>query len=117
MSLGFYFSNTYDLTNSLALNLTHKMSSINLLNILTPNKFLDIRFSENYSKDWAWNHHLIKEFSVSVKNKRWIIPLIQGYIEQKSINFSSRLHKILCFLKSFFILLHFNNSKNLKIEF
>lgn len=51
---------------------------------------LDREFSSNkelghFSEIFTWNYYGIAEFYNLIENKKWIIPIIHGYIEQKSI--------------------------------
>jgi len=97
INLGFYFSCSYDLTNPLSKNITKNLRN-------PENKFrksmgdkvskesyksnpdlnLHVTYLENYFDFFAWNHQLIFEFFGCVANKRWILPIIHGYMDQKS---------------------------------
>ena len=97
LSLEFYFSCSYDLTNPLSKNITknlrnpeHKFrksmgdkSSKEAMKS-NPDLVYHITYLENYFDFFAWNHTLITEFHACLINKRWILPIIHGYIEQKS---------------------------------
>lgn len=96
LSLGFYFSNSYDLTNPLSKNITKNLKNTECKLKKSCEKTLNreysksfdcpqISFLENYSDFFAWNHNLISDFSKIIVNKRWIMPIIHGYLEQKSI--------------------------------
>lgn len=99
LSLGFYFSNSYDLTNPLSKNITknlknsdskHKKSFEKSSSFKDTNNYKSmdqahqILYLESYFDFFAWNHNLISDFNEKIANKRWILPIIHGYLEQKS---------------------------------
>ena len=97
INLGFYFSCSYDLTNPLSKNITKNlrnpenkfrksMGDKANKEIYKSNSDLNfhITYLENYFDFFAWNHQLIIEFYTCVSNKRWILPIIHGYMDQKS---------------------------------
>lgn len=86
LTLGFYFSVSFDLTNSLAKNFLINMNNSNNENFDMSNlseRREELRIKE-YSENFTWNYHLIYSFHLYVDNKRWIMPIIHGYIEQTS---------------------------------
>jgi len=100
LSLEFYFSCSYDLTNPLSKNITKNLRNLEnkfrksvgdkaSKEILKSNPDLNfhVTYLENYFDFFAWNQELITEFMNCLVNKRWILPIIHGYIEQKSIIF------------------------------
>lgn len=118
LSLGFYFSNSYDLTNPLSKNITKNLKNTECRLKQSFEKTLSREFSksfdchqisflENYSDFFAWNHNLISDFSKIIVNKRWIMPIIHGYLEQKSIlifNFGVIIEKKYIKKKNFIII-------------
>ncbi len=57
---------------------------------------------KTHNEYFMWNYHLIEEFHQVIKNKRWIIPFIYGYIEQISItNFWQEIIRLFRNSKSF----------------
>jgi len=88
LTAGFYFSDTYDLTNTFQTNV---VSMVNLENnsfdTKKSYKFGKCPSISTYNDFFLWNHCNILEFNHLLKNKRWIVPFIYGYIEQISIFF------------------------------
>lgn len=99
-NLGFYFSCSYDLTNPLSKNITKNLKNpenrfrksmgdkvSKELGRSKSNQDLNqhLTYLETYFDFFAWNHQLITEFSFCTSNKRWILPIIHGYMDQKSI--------------------------------
>ncbi|KGB77995.2 polyphosphoinositide phosphatase [Cryptococcus deuterogattii R265] len=75
LSKNFYFSYSYDLTNTLQTNLT----------VSGNNRRWNTRF--------MWNHHLLSPaFNLEEPRgrSRWIIPLIHGFVDQAKIHVFSR---------------------------
>lgn len=98
LSLEFYYSCSYDLTNPLSKNITKNLrnpekvfrkSAGDKIKKDTFNKSMDagyhLTYLENYFDFFAWNQKLIVDFATSLGNKRWILPIVHGYIEQKSL--------------------------------
>ncbi|WVQ75091.1 hypothetical protein IAR50_004700 [Cryptococcus sp. DSM 104548] len=75
LSKNFYFSYSYDLTNTLQTNLT----------VAAAKRRWNTRF--------MWNHHLLSpafDLEEPRGKSRWIIPLIHGFVDQAKINVFSR---------------------------
>lgn len=75
LSKNFYFSYSYDLTNTLQTNLT----------VSANNRRWNTRF--------MWNHHLLSpafDLDEPRGRSRWIIPLIHGFVDQAKIHVFSR---------------------------
>ncbi|OWZ44073.1 polyphosphoinositide phosphatase [Cryptococcus neoformans c45] len=75
LSKNFYFSYSYDLTNTLQTNLT----------VSANNRRWNTRF--------MWNHHLLSpafDLEEPRGRSRWIIPLIHGFVDQAKIHVFSR---------------------------
>lgn len=98
LSFEFYFSISYDLTKPISKNITkHLRNNENKFRKSMGDKtsrdsiksneeiVLHTAYLENYYDFFAWNHNLINDFMDSIANRRWILPIIHGYIEQKSI--------------------------------
>lgn len=86
LTTGFYFSNTYDLTN------TFQTNTVSMVNSESPDYlpqksylFSECPTIKTHNEYFMWNYHLIEEFHQVIKNKRWIVPFIYGYIEQIKI--------------------------------
>jgi hypothetical protein len=75
--MGFYYSDTYDLSNSLQTNMISKYNE----------EMNETQMKSKQKKQYIWNYNIIKEFKASVNDQRWIKPIIHGFIEQKSIYF------------------------------
>ena len=71
LSSNFYFSYTYDLTNTL-----QTLMSVH------PNEPLPV-------SKFVWNTHLLKDFKNEV-NSDWILPVVHGFISQNCINVFGR---------------------------
>ena len=85
MDLGFYSSYSYDLTNPLNINMQK-----NALYLLDSRGYYKEKAQYNYSEDieicdycevFMWNYKGCIEFYKCINNKRWIIPIIWGYID------------------------------------
>ncbi|WVN86922.1 uncharacterized protein L203_102097 [Cryptococcus depauperatus CBS 7841] len=75
LSKNFYFSYSYDLTNTLQTNLTLPASK------------------RQWNTRFMWNHHLLSatfDLQEPKEKSRWIIPLIHGFVDQAKINVFSR---------------------------
>ncbi|WVQ96137.1 hypothetical protein IAU59_003239 [Kwoniella sp. CBS 9459] len=75
LSKNFYFSYSYDITNSLQTNLT----------VSPQNRRWNTRF--------MWNHHLLEPaFNLEEPKgrSRWVLPLIYGFLDQAKINVFTR---------------------------
>ena len=64
LSLGFFYSFKYDLTNS-----RQKLSKLKLNNII-----------DSTEKKYFWNHNLYKKFFEKNVDKIWMVPTICGYV-------------------------------------
>lgn len=84
LTSGFYFSDTYDLTNTFQTNI-YAMSNNDpdffTKRAYTPSNCQPIR---NFNECFMWNYYLSKEFSNAIVNPRWIKGFIYGYLEQAS---------------------------------
>jgi len=69
LSKNFYFSYSYDITNTLQTNLT----------VSPENRKWNTRF--------MWNHHLLEpafDLEEPKGRSRWVLPLIHGFVDQAS---------------------------------
>ena len=69
LSKNFYFSYSYDITNTLQTNLT-----------ISPDH-------RKWNTRFMWNHHLLKpafELEEPKGRSRWVLPLIHGFVDQAS---------------------------------
>jgi hypothetical protein len=69
LSKNFYFSYSYDITNTLQTNLT----------VSPENRKWNTRF--------MWNHHLLApafDLEEPKGRSRWVLPLIHGFVDQAS---------------------------------
>ena len=101
----FYFSHTYDLTSSIQTNVAVGGKAPNIdTNITqstddtgeskrTKTSRFDIVLDETTkalgSSMFSWNHHLLEPVS-NLMDKRWCIPVMHGYFEQKAISLLGR---------------------------
>lgn len=72
LSKNFYFSYSYDITNTLQTNLT-----------ISPDH-------RKWNTRFMWNHHLLKpafELEEPKGRSRWVLPLIHGFVDQASMSF------------------------------
>lgn len=77
LSKNFYFSYTYDITSSLQRNLT----------LMTPAHTSSDGFS--FNDRFAWNHHLLRPFEeFGAARSDWVLPMIQGHVDQASASLS-----------------------------
>lgn len=46
------------------------------------NDIVDFDYSKYFpwNEKFLWNYHLMKEFFSIIKDKRWVLPIIYGYI-------------------------------------
>lgn len=73
MTKDFYFSYTYDLTNSLQYNMLHHHNLY------------------EYNSMFVWNDYLMREFKEHTSyDSKWILPIIHGYYCQSSIQTQKR---------------------------
>jgi hypothetical protein len=80
MTKNFYFSYTYDLTNTLQVNMTRPPYTQ-----LHGNS--DKAVSNNgYNLMFVWNYYLMKSGFESVSTQSsWILPMIYGFVDQASM--------------------------------
>lgn len=79
LSKTFYFSYTYDITQTLQTNLVREKR--NLENRKERKTFKD------YNEMFVWNHALLKPMIASFENSvRWCLPIIHGFMDQAKIN-------------------------------
>ncbi|EAR84569.2 SacI-like domain protein (macronuclear) [Tetrahymena thermophila SB210] len=91
MTQGFYSSYSYDLTNTLNRNMMRNALEI----IDSQNKYqnqlnLDRRYSQSkqlgqFCEIFMWNYYAVQQFYHILQNKKWVIPIIHGYLEQKNL--------------------------------
>lgn len=82
LGTGFYFSDTYDLTNSFQTNTVAELNQS-----IKNEKTYSYCHSEpikTYNHMFMWNYYSILDFYRILKDKRWIIAFVHGYIEQIS---------------------------------
>jgi hypothetical protein len=98
LSKNFYFSYTYDLTNTLQVNLTgtrlatgrDKQTRIGPptawgYNDKCARRYSDMAESCSDLRAVVWNHYLLNSaFSGVDDNSNWVLPLIYGFVEQAS---------------------------------
>jgi hypothetical protein len=83
----FYFSYTYDLTNSLQYNMSRRRDQQEVAGVTAP----------PYNDMFVWNHHLLgplKDVSTSAVNY-WLTPIIHGSFVQNSTQNASATSKSL----------------------
>lgn len=71
LSKNFYFSYSYDITNTLQTNLT-----------ISPDH-------RKWNTRFMWNHHLLKpafDLEEPKGRSRWVLPLIHGFVDQASMS-------------------------------
>ncbi|EGR28446.1 polyphosphoinositide phosphatase, putative, partial [Ichthyophthirius multifiliis] len=79
----FYLSCTYDLTNSLNQNVLKNAKNLNkkneggLYRLFSSQKNI-----ENFAEIFMWNYYACSEFNKTIQDKKWIQPILHGYIEQ-----------------------------------
>lgn len=72
---GFYLSYTYDLTHSLQRR-QHLMQ--------TKPKFVHSPLHERADERFVWNGHLLRDFVVQPELRRFLVPMIHGFVEVKA---------------------------------
>eukprot|EP00118_Oscarella_pearsei_P006754 m.31126 g.31126 ORF g.31126 m.31126 type:complete len:875 (+) comp31452_c0_seq2:148-2772(+) len=81
LSSNFYFSYTYDLTNTLQHNVRLSAG----LATIKPPASRTARFltcvRRNYSLKFVWNDHLLKP-AINMMHPEWTVPVIHGYFQQ-----------------------------------
>ncbi|XP_062510489.1 polyphosphoinositide phosphatase-like [Corticium candelabrum] len=85
-SSNFYFSYTYDLTNTLQYNM-QLLSHISIAPY--SHHEIAVRMLEanrrNYCSKFVWNHVLLQPI-IDLVNPDWVLPVIHGYIEQSNVS-------------------------------
>ena len=84
LSTGFYFSDTYDLCDTFQTNvvaLINDKAEGDRTKIYTCSQSEPIK---NYNEVFMWNYYIISEFHKLLKNRRWVLGFIHGYVEQIS---------------------------------
>mmetsp|Transcript_26668 Transcript_26668/g.48007 ORF Transcript_26668/g.48007 Transcript_26668/m.48007 type:complete len:704 (-) Transcript_26668:3043-5154(-) len=84
MSAGFYFSKSYDLTHTLQENISFQLNRHHGFG----KESLRVKLREDYEvKDniawkpiYLWNHAHLNEVSQNLTDRRWLTPLIHGYV-------------------------------------
>lgn len=79
MTKNFYFSYTYDLTNTLQVNMTRPPYT--QLQSDTQKTEPNIE----YNLMFVWNHYLMKAGFESINTQSsWILPMVYGFVDQAS---------------------------------
>lgn len=78
---GFYYSNTYDLTHSLQRK--HHL-------LETKPQFSQLSLFERADERFVWNSYLLRDFVVQPELRRFIIPMIHGFVSITSVEVNSR---------------------------
>lgn len=78
----FYFSNTYDITNTLQTNLLReKLKAVDRSDILIPNGISD------YNEMFMWNNNLLQPILTCIDTVYdWFQPIIHGFIDQVNVS-------------------------------
>ena len=78
LSRSFYFSYSYDITNTLQRNIQRERQALQQTEPKPPHM--------NYNEMFIWNHHLLQPASLALKNMcDWCIPIIHGFVDQASM--------------------------------
>ena len=83
LSSNFYFSYSYDITNTLQ----HNMNIFTAYSGNNGGKVLAFRSPPN--RKFVWNNYLLSEVEETI-NKNWILHVIHGFIGQSAINILGR---------------------------
>ncbi|KAI9032884.1 SacI homology domain-containing protein [Phycomyces nitens] len=84
LSKNFYFSYTYDLTNSLQVNMTQPP-------LHSEKEEPREKTSYDYNDMFVWNHYLLKSGFKDLRSRSgWILPLIYGFFDQAKISVFGR---------------------------
>ena len=78
---GFYISHTYDLTHSLQRK-HHLMRT-------KPN-FLQLPLHERADERFIWNSHLLRDLVVQPELRRFIVPMIHGFVAIKTCSINGK---------------------------
>lgn len=84
LSTGFYFSDTYDLTNTFQTNVVSLINDEKAEFPFRAYNSLPCDPIRTHNEYFMWNYFIIEEFFKLLKNKRWVTCFIYGYIEQIS---------------------------------
>ncbi|KAI9257294.1 SacI homology domain-containing protein [Phascolomyces articulosus] len=98
LTKNFYFSYTYDITNTLQVNMTGPPPSMDTNNNVNPeehDKENNHSTSENtsvaHNDMFVWNHYLLKSGFKDLNSRSgWILPLIYGFVDQAKISVLGR---------------------------
>ena len=79
LSRSFYFSYTYDVTNTLQCNISYEREA---LRDGTPYKL-----PRHHNIMFVWNNHLLETASQAMKtSSEWCLPIMHGFVDQASIS-------------------------------
>lgn len=85
----YYSSYTYDVTSTLSKNIIDHWSEQNLVNPPDlKNKEHHFQKPANilgFENVFLWNKFVLQDFNDCTGNKKWILPIINGYCEQRKI--------------------------------
>jgi hypothetical protein len=84
LSTGFYFSDTYDLTNTFQTNVVSLINDEKAEFPFRAYNSLPCDPIRTHNEYFMWNYFIIEEFFKLLKNKRWVTSFIYGFIEQIS---------------------------------
>lgn len=77
LSKTFYYSYTYDITQTLQTNLVREKRNLEHRK--------ERKTFEDYNEMFVWNHALLEPFIASFENSiRWCLPIIHGFMDQAS---------------------------------
>lgn len=83
LSRSFYFSYSYDITQSLQHNICRERKA--------HHDGLPRHTPEDYNTMFVWNHHLMSPAVATFKNPyQWFLPVIHGYVDQAKLNVFGR---------------------------
>ena len=78
---GFYYSNTYDLTHSLQRK--HHL-------LQTKPQFNQLSLFERADERFVWNAYLLRDFVVQPELRRFIVPMIHGFVSISAVEINSK---------------------------
>ena len=89
ISEGFYYSYTYDLTSSLQVNAMRKLRKTeaeNFSDFYAHDFFVgksqaEIQEHKPWENHMMWNYFLVRDFYDIVKRKKWVMPVIHGFVD------------------------------------
>lgn len=79
---GFYYSHSYDLS--------HSQQRMHHLAQTKPH-FLRLPLHERADERFVWNTHLLRDLVVQPELRRFVVPMIHGYVSIKGCTINSRL--------------------------